>query len=77
MRYILTTCDFLYLTTTLPRLNLEEFGAWSIILPLLPLKKGGQANGLISIGRLNILLCVHFQPINHVVYMVSHWDTLS
>lgn len=40
-------------------------------------KKGGQADGLISIGKLNTLLCLHTQPINHIVYMVSHWDTLS
>lgn len=43
----------------------------------LPLKKGGQADGLISIGKLNTLLCLHTQPIYHIVYMVSHRDTLS
>ncbi len=41
------------------------------------LKKSGQANGLISIGQLNTLLCLHTQPINHVVFMESHRDTLS
>lgn len=40
-------------------------------------KKGGQADGLISIGKLNTLLCLHTQPIYHIVYMVSHRDTLS
>ena len=40
-------------------------------------KKGGQANGPISIGLLNTLLCLHSQPINHVVFMGSHRDTLS
>ena len=40
-------------------------------------KKGGQADGLISIGKLNTLLYLHTQPIYHIVYMVSHWDTLS
>ena len=33
--------------------------------------------GLISIGKLNTLLHVHLQPIYHVVFMESHWDTLS
>jgi hypothetical protein len=40
-------------------------------------KKGGQADGLISIGKLSTLLCVHTQPIDHIVYMESHRDTLS
>lgn len=40
-------------------------------------KKNGQANGLVSNGQLHTLLCFHLHPINHVVYMVSHWDTLS
>lgn len=40
-------------------------------------KKGGQAGGPISIGKLNALLRLHTQPINHIVYMVSLRDTLS
>ena len=39
------------------------------------LKKKGQANGLISIGQLNVLLRLHLQPINHVIFMESHRDT--
>ena len=41
------------------------------------LKRNGQANGLISIGQLNVLLRLHLQPINHIIFMESHWDTLS
>ena len=40
-------------------------------------KKIGQANGLVSNGQLHALLRFHLHPINHVVYMESHWDTLS
>ena len=40
-------------------------------------KKGGQANGPISIGKLHALLRLHTQPIYHVVYMVSLRDILS
>ena len=32
----------------------------------------GQANGLISTGQLNTLLCLHTQPINVVVFHESH-----
>lgn len=39
--------------------------------------KSGQADGLISIGKLNVLLHLHTQPIYHVVFMVSLRDTLS
>ncbi len=39
--------------------------------------KSGQADGLISIGQLNALLRLHFQPINHVVFMESLRDILS
>ena len=37
----------------------------------------GQANGLISTGQLNTLLCLHTQPINVVVFYESHREYLS
>ncbi len=41
------------------------------------LKKSDQASGPISIGQLNALPRLHFQPINPVIFRGSHWDTLS
>lgn len=38
--------------------------------------KKGQADGPISTGQLNTSLCLHSQPINHVVYMGSHMGYL-
>ena len=40
-------------------------------------KKTGQASGPISNSQLSALLHVHLYPINHVVSMESHRDTLS
>ena len=40
-------------------------------------KKGGQADGLISTGQLRTSLSLHTQPIYDVVFIESHWDTLS
>ncbi len=41
------------------------------------MKKKDKVNGLISTGKLNALLHLHTQPINHVVFMESHRDILS
>ena len=37
----------------------------------------GQANGLISTGQLNTLLCLHTQPIYVVVFHESHREHSS
>ena len=44
---------------------------------LLVSKFYGQALGLISTGQLNVLPRFHTQPINLVVYKVSHWQVSS
>jgi hypothetical protein len=53
-----TTCDLFYLMTIFLSFRLKFM-------------KNGQAVGPISIGQLNISLCLHSQPIYHVVYMGS------
>ena len=40
-------------------------------------KSYGQADGLISTGQLNTLLCLHTQPINVVVFHESHREHSS
>ena len=37
-------------------------------------RKGGQASRLISIGKLNTLLCLHLQPIEVVVFNLPSED---
>jgi len=39
-----------------------------------PLKEGGQADRPISTGKLNMLPCLHRQPINLVVFQGTVWD---
>jgi hypothetical protein len=37
-------------------------------------RKGGQVSRLISIGKLNTLLCLHLQPIEVVVFNLPSED---
>ena len=40
-------------------------------------KRKWSSQWTVSNGQLHALLHFHLHPINHVVYMESHWDTLS
>ena len=56
-----------------------SFGAYDLFLLMasesdIIKRKGGQASRLISIGKLNTLLCLHLQPIEVVVFNLPSED---